>query len=619
MKKLALSIAILLLLVGGLATPAKAGIIEDLQAQITQLVAQLNALLGRQDTTAWCHTFNTNFGVGYGGGDLNSASSQKAEDVRSLRTALINEGILGASNLSNGNSMSGGISFDEQYTSAVVKFQAKYGILQTGYVGPLTRAKLNVLYRCGVIPPTACVGEGQSLGAVVPGNTKTCCSGLVQQLPDSNIVGTRGICVRPNSQDPVITGVSGPTSLRVDQTGTWTVNATAPANSQLSYSVGWGDRVFYPMVANSAIATPVQNSATFSHSYSQAGTYTMDFTVTSDNGIRCFAAPCPTGGTAKATMTINVIGEPIATKLSIAYPADPANWHDFVGEPFSKTFTVVNSSSYRNYTWSVSSGSLPSGLGFVSPRVLCSQTICLAGQTCPRCPGGSDQLVISGTPTQAGNFPFTLSVRDDLGNIGTLSLNIKIESFDPVAAKPVIYLYPTKTQAVKVQLDYAGRLIADYPAYDKKIGGWEVIASPDGKLINEADGQEYSYIFWEGSDQALTNYDLSTGFVVKGEDSRSFLQDTLSKMGLTPKEYNEFIVYWYPRMKDNTYNLVHFAGQEYTDKAKLTISPTPDSLLRVFMVLKPLDREIAVLPQEIVAFTRKGFAVVEWGGTELPK
>ncbi|MFH1608507.1 MAG: hypothetical protein ABH951_00615 [Patescibacteria group bacterium] len=182
--------------------------------------------------------------------------------------------------------------------------------------------------------------------------------------------------------------------------------------------------------------------------------------------------------------------------------------------------------------------------------------------------------------------------------------------------KPVIYLYPTSTQKTKVQLDYQGELIADYPEYNIEEKGWTVIASPNGKLIG-ADGKEYSYLFWEGKPTNQINYDLSTGFIVRGEDTREFLQNTLSKIGLTPKEYNEFIVYWYPKMKDNKYNLIHFAGNEYTNTAPLIITPKPDSILRVFMVFKPLTKETSINIQEIKPFIREGFSVIEWGGTEL--
>jgi archaellum component FlaF (FlaF/FlaG flagellin family)/uncharacterized protein YdhG (YjbR/CyaY superfamily) len=182
--------------------------------------------------------------------------------------------------------------------------------------------------------------------------------------------------------------------------------------------------------------------------------------------------------------------------------------------------------------------------------------------------------------------------------------------------KPVIYLYPTKTEDVNVKLEYAGKLVSTYPNYDKTINGWQVTANPDGTLKNKADGKEYSYLFWEG----VGNTDYSkfeNGFVIKGSDTKDFLQSTLGKLGLTPREYNEMIVYWLPKMENNKYNLIYFAGKEYTDSAKLTITPTPDSILRVFMVFKPLEKYYQIPQQQITTFNRKGFAVVEWGGTEI--
>jgi hypothetical protein len=105
--------------------------------------------------------------------------------------------------------------------------------------------------------------------------------------------------------------------------------------------------------------------------------------------------------------------------------------------------------------------------------------------------------------------------------------------------------------------------------------------------------------------------------VVKGSDTAAFLQDSLAKLGLTPKEYNEFIVYWLPRMQNHPYNFIRFLGREYTDTAPLTITPKPDSMLRVFMAFKPLQTPIKVRMQSLQPFRRHGFAAVEWGGTEL--
>lgn len=181
--------------------------------------------------------------------------------------------------------------------------------------------------------------------------------------------------------------------------------------------------------------------------------------------------------------------------------------------------------------------------------------------------------------------------------------------------KPVIYLYPQFKQNIKVFLDFDGVFVETYPEYGD---GWDVLAYPDGKLINRDDNREYGYLFWEGIPEEEVDYDWSKGFVVSGEDMVGFLQEILSEKGLTPKEYNEFIVYWMPKMQNNKYNLIHFASKaEYNDHAKLTVEPQPDSVLRVFMVYKPLEEWITVEPQEIKPFERKGFTVVEWGGAEI--
>lgn len=192
---------------------------------------------------------------------------------------------------------------------------------------------------------------------------------------------------------------------------------------------------------------------------------------------------------------------------------------------------------------------------------------------------------------------------------------ININESGELDLKPVIYLYPTKTQEVRVRIDYNGEFVTTYPDYDA-IDGWTVIANPDGTLINKTDNKQYSYLFWEG-ERNTNNYNLSTGFIVSGEETKVFLQNTLDGLGLLPKEYNEMIVYWLPKMERNRYNLIHFAQQEYTNNAKLLINPRPESILRVFMVYKPLNEYRVIKPQALDKFYRKGFTVVEWGGAEV--
>ena len=179
-------------------------------------------------------------------------------------------------------------------------------------------------------------------------------------------------------------------------------------------------------------------------------------------------------------------------------------------------------------------------------------------------------------------------------------------------AKPVIYLYPEFAQEIEVKLDYAGELTCTYPAYKD---GWRVVAYPDGTLVDRATGNEYSYLFWEGISH--TEYDLSRGYVIAGEDTAEFLEATLAELGLNRTEANEFIVYWLPRMQGNPYNLISFQHERYTDAAKLTITPEPDSVLRVFMAYQALGEKIEVEEPVIEPFERNGFTVVEWGGAEI--
>ena len=186
--------------------------------------------------------------------------------------------------------------------------------------------------------------------------------------------------------------------------------------------------------------------------------------------------------------------------------------------------------------------------------------------------------------------------------------------YDQFAAKPVIYLYPEKETDVHVELELTeSELYTTYPKYNN---GWDVTAYPDGSLLNKADGTHHKYLFWDAAN-CRTRFDFSSGFCVAGSDTESFLREKLTYMGLTEEEMNEFIVYWLPKMEHNKYNLISFQGDVYTDSAKLDITPSPDSLLRIFMTYIPLEEATDIQPQQLETFERKGFTVVEWGGSEI--
>lgn len=113
--------------------------------------------------------------------------------------------------------------------------------LGTGYVGPSTRALLNRLYKCPIT----------------------------------------------NNQAPVISGISGPTTLKVGEIGTWTIKAydLSASTRTLNYSVLWGDE---SVKTEGSLSFPPSSTAslqtsTFTHIYRNPGTYNPTFTVTNSS------------------------------------------------------------------------------------------------------------------------------------------------------------------------------------------------------------------------------------------------------------------------------------------------------------------------------------------------
>ncbi|MCH7604443.1 hypothetical protein IID24_00375, partial [Patescibacteria group bacterium] len=127
---------------------AQGATLQDLQAQIqallsqiAQLQAQLNQSQGGIVPPAFCYNFQSSLRLG-----------DRGRDVEALQEALQKEGLYIGTIAGN---------FDVATFQAAVTFQEKYqrevlspfGITRgTGFVGRTTRAKLNALYGCGIIP-----------------------------------------------------------------------------------------------------------------------------------------------------------------------------------------------------------------------------------------------------------------------------------------------------------------------------------------------------------------------------------------------------------------------------------------------------------------------------------
>ena len=188
-------------------------------------------------------------------------------------------------------------------------------------------------------------------------------------------------------------------------------------------------------------------------------------------------------------------------------------------------------------------------------------------------------------------------------------------SGDVEVKKPIIYLYPETEMEVTIRLGSPEKLTTSYPKY---ADGWNVIAYPNGDLIDKASGNKLYSLYWEGQEK-IDNFDMTTGFIVKGTDSAKFLEEKLAILGLNYKEKEEFIVYWLPKLEANRYNYIYFAtAEEINKEMPIEVSIQPDTMIRVKMLYKGLEEAKEINAQELeIAPERSGFTMVEWGGVEL--
>jgi hypothetical protein len=182
------------------------------------------------------------------------------------------------------------------------------------------------------------------------------------------------------------------------------------------------------------------------------------------------------------------------------------------------------------------------------------------------------------------------------------------DNFNALAecGKPVIYLYPEKPTNVSVKVD--AKITKSDPLYQN---GWQVLAQPDGQL--SVNGKNYDSLFWEGRGQ---NYPVvRSGTIVKKEDIKITLQNQLTKLGLNSKEKADFMAFWLPKMPKTPYvRLTWFGTQDMNQLAPLTITPRPDTIIRIFLDFEGLQAPISLPKQTLSAPQRKGFTVIEWGG-----
>ena len=182
--------------------------------------------------------------------------------------------------------------------------------------------------------------------------------------------------------------------------------------------------------------------------------------------------------------------------------------------------------------------------------------------------------------------------------------------------KPVIYLYPEKEMDISVQLIIESKndeLETIYPKFNGENNIWKVVAKPNGDI--HLGNKVYPYLFWEAKSYNIG--EIKEGFIVKAENAEEFLEEKLKLLGLNDKESTDFITYWLPVLLKNKLSLCNFQSQTVLKNFQLNITPKPDTLIRIFLSIQKIDSPIDIKTQNLELNIRKGFTVIEWGGTNF--
>lgn len=188
--------------------------------------------------------------------------------------------------------------------------------------------------------------------------------------------------------------------------------------------------------------------------------------------------------------------------------------------------------------------------------------------------------------------------------------------------KPVIYCYSEIELPVHIEFVPKGELTFTYPVYEN---GWDMLVNSHG-ITDSKTNKTYPYLFWEAETDDL-NFRSEDGIIgatlIRTDTLVAYLENTLAQIGLNETEQTDFITFWAPRMLEKEFAVIQFLTDDMYEKniAELHIEPQPESMLRLYMFYMPLNIDYAPFPirgQQFESFERKGFTVVEWGGSEMP-
>jgi PKD repeat protein len=367
--------------------------------------------------------------------------------------------------------------YTQGQVSALQEFLAARGYSQpvTGYFGGVTRnnvARFQQQY--SIYPITGGVGP--------------ITRGVISQQCGSYNPGTNGLS---------ISNISGPTSLSVGQTGTWAITTNAPYGSYMSTSVHWGDEGYYPYNTASAAQSYVSGQTSLSHTYSQAGTYTITFTVTDSYG-----------HTANASQTV-VVGGGSAYQTPVITSVTPNQGSvgttvTIQGYGFGQNNTVYfgngGTQNVPSYNGTSISYTIPLSIG----------AVCAAGQVCPMylqlvTPGTYNISVANGYG-QSSSVPFVVTSGGTVGGL-TVTSPSQGQTYSRGQDMTISWNYPVTPGSTQVMMELystSGSRIGLIAVSSNTVGSytWHIPAFPQNYMCtlqypnglcgtNIPDGQYY--------------------------------------------------------------------------------------------------------------------------------
>ena len=204
------------------------------------------------------------------------------------------------------------------------------------------------------------------------------------------------------------------------------------------------------------------------------------------------------------------------------------------------------------------------------------------------------------------------STNDAKLQMGTFSLTQSgLSSWTSPFCKPAIYLYPKTDEFVNVKVRPIGGFYLTIPTYPQN--GWDVFAKTDGTLLSG--GFLYDYLYYETKVPDKLVIPPSSGYVEQYDQLSQLFSSLLPKLGLNPTESQQFSDYWLKALPESKYYFVGVMPLDELDEfSRLQITPSPDTVLRVTLYFKPLNKFETVSPPVLPIVSRSGFTVVEWGG-----